>query len=164
MTGRTVLVSLFAACFGLLAAGPAVSQHYPNRVIKMIVPFPPGGPIDTMARLVAHELSARLGQDAVIENRPGAGSTLGSRAAAGAEADGYTLVFGSSGSLAVAPALYAKLNIEPLKLFVPVAAVSLLPSWHRPSQQKTCRSSSHTPKPIRASSTTALASAHRRIS
>ena len=128
MTGRTLLVSLFAACFGLLAAGPAVSQHYPNRVIKMIVPFPPGSPIDTMARLVAHELSARLGQEVIIENRPGVGSTLGSRAAAGAEADGYTLLFGSSGSLAGAPALYTKLNIEPLKLFVPVATVSLLPN------------------------------------
>src|SRR3974390_3048019 len=116
MTGRTILVWLFAACFGLLAAGPAVSQHYPNRVIKMIVPFPPGGPIDTMARLVAHELSARFAQAAAAETRPGPAPTLGSRAAAGAEADGYTLLFGSSGSLAVAPALYAKLNIEPLKL------------------------------------------------
>jgi hypothetical protein len=134
----------------------------------MIVPFPPGGPIDTMARLVAHELPARLGQEAVIENRPGAGSTLGSRAAerdscdrneqlerlnielriergrdAGAEADGYTLLFGSSGSL---------------------AGCRTFLSWRRPCRQKTCRSSSHTPKPIRASSTKALASAHRRTS
>jgi tripartite-type tricarboxylate transporter receptor subunit TctC len=63
----------------------------------------------------------------VVENRPGAGSTLGAKAVAAAEADGYTLLFGSSGSLAVAPALYAKLNIEPLKLFSPVASVALLP-------------------------------------
>jgi tripartite-type tricarboxylate transporter receptor subunit TctC len=80
-----------------------------------------------MARIVAHELSARLGQEVVVDNRPGAGSTLGSKAAAGADPDGYTLLFGSSGSLAVAPALYAKLNIDPLKLFAPVASVSLLP-------------------------------------
>jgi tripartite-type tricarboxylate transporter receptor subunit TctC len=80
-----------------------------------------------MARLVAHELSARLAQEVVVENRPGAGSTLGSRAAASADADGYTLLFGSSGSLAVAPALYQKLNIEPLKWFAPVASVALLP-------------------------------------
>jgi tripartite-type tricarboxylate transporter receptor subunit TctC len=80
-----------------------------------------------MARLVAHELSSRLGQEVIIENRPGAGSTLATKAVAGADADGYTLLFGSSGSLAVAPALYAKLNIEPLKMFAPVASVSLLP-------------------------------------
>jgi tripartite-type tricarboxylate transporter receptor subunit TctC len=124
---RSVLASLLAACFCLLAVDPAASQHYPSRTIKMIVPFPPGGPIDTMARLVAHELSVRLAQEVVVENRPGAGSTLGSKAAASAEADGYTLLFGSSGSLAVAPALYAKVNIDPLKLFTPVASVSLLP-------------------------------------
>jgi tripartite-type tricarboxylate transporter receptor subunit TctC len=127
LTRRIVLVPLLAACFGLVAAGPAASEHYPNRMIKMIVPFPPGGPIDTMARLVAHELSTRLAQEVIIENRPGAGSTLGSKAVASADPDGYTLLFGSSGSLAVAPALYAKLNLEPLKLFSPVASVSLLP-------------------------------------
>jgi tripartite-type tricarboxylate transporter receptor subunit TctC len=124
---RGVFAPLLAAGFGLLALAPAAAQPYPNRVIKMIVPFPPGGPIDTMARLVAHELSARLGQEVVVENRPGAGSTIGSKAVAGAEPDGYTLLFGSSGSLAVAPALYPKLNLEPLKLFAPVASVALLP-------------------------------------
>ena len=127
MTRRIVLGLLLAAGACVFAAGPAASQDYPNHVIKMIVPFPPGGPIDTMARIVAHELSTRLGQEVVVDNRPGAGSTLGSKAAAGADPDGYTLLFGSSGSLAVAPALYAKLNIDPLKLFAPVASVSLLP-------------------------------------
>src|SRR5262249_42460254 len=127
MTRRSILAALLAACFCLLAVSPAAAQHYPNRVIKMIVPFPPGGPIDTMARLVAHGVSTRLGQEGGGEKPAGAGSTLGSKAAASAEADGYTLLFGSSGSLAVAPALYAKLNIDPLKLFAPVASVSLLP-------------------------------------
>jgi len=127
MARRIVLGLLIAAGICVFAAGPSASQDYPNHVIKMIVPFPPGGPIDTMARIVAHELSARLGQEVVVDNRPGAGSTLGSKAAAGADPDGYTLLFGSSGSLAVAPALYAKLNIDPLKLFAPVASVSLLP-------------------------------------
>src|SRR5215471_12303885 len=103
MRRYTVLASILAAGLCLLAVGPAAAQSYPTRLIKMIVPFPPGGPIDTMARLVAHELSARLAQEVVVENRPGAGSTLGSRAAASADADGYTLLFGSSGSLAVAP-------------------------------------------------------------
>jgi len=124
---RIVLASLLAPCAWLIAAAPAASQQYPTRLIKMIVPFPPGGPIDTMGRLVAHELSSRFGQEVVIENRPGAGSTLGAKAAASAEPDGYTLLFGSSGSLAVAPALYAKLNLEPLKMFAPVASIALLP-------------------------------------
>jgi tripartite-type tricarboxylate transporter receptor subunit TctC len=125
-TRRIALASLLAATIGF-AAAPAVAQQYPSKPIKMIVPFPPGGPIDTMARLAAHELSTRLGQQAIVENRPGAGSTLGTKAAAAADPDGYTLLFGSSGSLAVAPALYAKQHIEPLKLFTPVASVALLP-------------------------------------
>src|SRR5215468_6162893 len=127
MRRRSILAALFASCCCLVAVGPAASLNYPNRVIKMIVPFPPGGPIDTMARLVAHELSTRLGQEVVVENRPGAGSTLGTKAAASAEAGGYTLLFGSSGSLAVAPALYTTLDVDPLKAFVLVAKVSLLP-------------------------------------
>jgi tripartite-type tricarboxylate transporter receptor subunit TctC len=127
MIGRIVAAVLLLAGLGLFAADESAAQDYPNRIIKMIVPFPPGGPIDTMGRLVAHQLSSRLGQEVVVENRPGAGSTLGSKAAAAAEPDGYTLLFGSSGSLAVAPALYSKLDLDPLKLFAPVAAVSLLP-------------------------------------
>jgi tripartite-type tricarboxylate transporter receptor subunit TctC len=127
MARRIVLALLLAPWLCLIAADPAASQQYPTRLIRMVVPFPPGGPIDTMARLVAHELASRLGQEVIIDNRPGAGSTLGSKAAASAEPDGYTLMFGSSGSLAVAPALYAKLNLEPLKMFAPVASVSLLP-------------------------------------
>src|SRR5712691_10613132 len=127
MRRRSILAALFAACCCLVAAGPAASEQYPNRVIKMIVPFPPGGPIDTMARLVAHELSTRLAQEVVIENRPGAGATIGSKAVASADPDGYTLLFGSSGSLAVAPALYSNIDYDPIKMFAPVATVALLP-------------------------------------
>jgi tripartite-type tricarboxylate transporter receptor subunit TctC len=107
--------------------GPAFAQqNYPDRPIKLIVPFPPGGPIDTMARLMGQELSARVGT-VVVENRPGAGSTMGTKSVAAADPDGYTLLFGSSGSLAVAPALYSSLGIDPLKVFTPVATVALLP-------------------------------------
>src|SRR3984893_6492361 len=130
-TRRALIASLVLAVPALaplaLLPASALAQPYPNRVIKMIVPFPPGGPIDTMGRLVAHEIASRLRQEVVIENRPGAGSTLGTKAAAAAEPDGYTLLFGSSGSLAVAPALYTTLDVDPLKAFVPVAKVSLLP-------------------------------------
>ena len=101
-------------------------QKYPGRPIRMIVPFPPGGPIDTMARVVAEELSMRVGQ-VVVENRAGGGSTIGVKSVAAADPDGYTLLFGSSGSLAVAPALYSSLGIDPLKAFAPIASVALLP-------------------------------------
>jgi tripartite-type tricarboxylate transporter receptor subunit TctC len=79
-----------------------------------------------MGRLVAQELTERVGQT-IVENRPGAGSTLGTKSVAAAEPDGYTLLFGSSGSLAVAPSLYSSLGINPLKAFTPVASVALLP-------------------------------------
>jgi len=120
---RTLLASIGA----LALARPAAAQSFPTRPIRMIVPFPPGGPIDTMGRMVANDLSNRLGQQVIVDNRAGAGSTLGTKMAAAGEPDGYTLLFGSSGSLAVAPALYTTLDLDPLKAFVPVAKVSLLP-------------------------------------
>ena len=119
--------SLLASILALVLTGPALAQTYPTRPIRMIVPFPPGGPIDTMGRMVANEISSRLGQQVIVDNRAGAGSTLGTKAAAAAEPDGYTVLFGSSGSLAVAPALYQSLDIDPLKSFAPVGRVALLP-------------------------------------
>jgi tripartite-type tricarboxylate transporter receptor subunit TctC len=110
-----------------VAATPADAQNYPGKPIKMIVPFPPGGPIDTMARLAGKFITDALGQQVVIENRPGAGSTIGSKAAAAAPPDGYTLMFGSSGSLATAPALYVNAGIDPLKMFAPISTFALLP-------------------------------------
>jgi tripartite-type tricarboxylate transporter receptor subunit TctC len=127
MFKRIVLTILLAAGLGLAANAPAPAQIYPSKPIKMIVPFPPGGPIDTMARLVTQQLSSKLGQQVIIENRPGAGATLGSKAVASAEPDGYTLLFGSSGSLAIAPALYTNIDYDPLRQFAPVASVALLP-------------------------------------
>ena len=124
MIGRRIVLGLIAA---VGFAVPALAQTYPTHPIRMIVPFPPGGPIDTMGRMVANDLSNRLGQQVIVDNRAGAGSTLGTKAAAAAEHDGYTLLFGSSGSLAVAPALYPSLDVDPLKAFAPVAKVALLP-------------------------------------
>jgi tripartite-type tricarboxylate transporter receptor subunit TctC len=122
---RLVLCTLAALVLGVPA--PSSAQNWPERPVKLIVPFAPGGPIDTMARFMAQPLTARLGQSVVIENRPGAGGTIGTRAVAAAEPDGYTLLFGSSGTLAVAPALYDNLEYNPVKSFVPVATVSILP-------------------------------------
>jgi len=126
---RVLLVSVIALglAFGAGFATQANAQSYPDKPIKMIVPFTPGGPIDTMARLTAQDLSTRLGQQVIIENRPGAGSTIGFKAAAASDPDGYTLLFGSSGSLGVAPALYPSLDVDPLKHFATVATTSLLP-------------------------------------
>ena len=123
---RRVLLAAISA-FAVSAAPHAGAQTYPNKPIKMIVPFPPGGPIGVSARLVAQLLTASLGQSVIIENRPGAGATIGVKAAAIAEPDGYTILYGSSGSLAVSPALYNKLDYDPIKSFTAVATVALLP-------------------------------------
>jgi tripartite-type tricarboxylate transporter receptor subunit TctC len=125
ITKRAVLCALAGAA--VLAAGHAHGQTYPSKPIRMIVPFPPGGPIDVMGRLVGDRLSQGLGQTVVIENRPGAGATIGSKAVASADPDGYTLLFGSSGSLAVTPALYKNAGYDPVKSFAPVASVSIGP-------------------------------------
>jgi tripartite-type tricarboxylate transporter receptor subunit TctC len=130
MIGRRGLLASSIALGLASATGIATcasAQSYPDKPIKMIVPFPPGGPIDTMARLTGQSMSASLGQQVIVENRPGAGSTIGFKAAAAADPDGYTLLFGSSGSLGVAPALYPSLDVDPLKHFATVATTSLLP-------------------------------------
>jgi tripartite-type tricarboxylate transporter receptor subunit TctC len=119
ITRRTMIVSLAAVG----AASPAPAQDYPSRPIRMIAPFTPGSPVDVVARLVAQHLSIRLGQNVVVENRPGAGTTIGMKAAALSEPDGYTLLFQSS-SLVVAPAMYKNLDYDPIKTFAPVANVA----------------------------------------
>ena len=116
MISRRALLASGAA-FGAGIATSARAQSYPDKPIKMIVPFPPGGPIDTMARLTGKSMSASLGQQVIVENRPGAGSTIGFKAAAAADPDGYTLLFGSSGSLGVAPALYPSLDCRSAQAF-----------------------------------------------
>jgi tripartite-type tricarboxylate transporter receptor subunit TctC len=110
---------------GLAACGaaPAAAADYPTRPIRMIAPFTPGSPVDVVARLLAQHLTTELKQSVVVENRPGAGTTIGMKAAALAEPDGYTLLFQSS-SLVVAPAMYKNLDYDPLKSFAPVANVA----------------------------------------
>ena len=101
---------------------PAFAQDYPTRPIRMITPFTPGSPVDVVARLLAQHLSTELKQGVVVENRPGGGTTIGMKAAALAEPDGYTLIFQSS-SMVVAPAMYKNLDFDPIKSFTPVANV-----------------------------------------
>jgi tripartite-type tricarboxylate transporter receptor subunit TctC len=123
---RSVLSAIAMIALGIGAVGPASAQSYPDKPIKLIVPFPPGGPMDTMARLVAHHVSQAFKQTVVVDNRGGAGGTLGTAAGAAAEPDGYTLLWGSSGTLAIAPALYKSLSFDP-KALVSVALVAKLP-------------------------------------
>src|SRR3954468_11019176 len=106
----------------VFAAGPACAQSYPDHPIRLIVPFAAGGPMDTMARFVGQHLQSGLGQPVVVENRAGAGGAIGSKAVAIADPDGYTLLWGSSGTLAVLPALNKKLDYDPRE-FTPVALV-----------------------------------------
>jgi len=119
ITRRAILATALAAL-----ARPAYAAGYPERVIKLIVPFAPGGPVDVMARLVAQHLSASFGQAVVVENRPGAGGTIASKLVASAEPDGYTLLFASAGSLAISPSLYKNLGYDPVAGFAPVALVA----------------------------------------
>ncbi|HKX39331.1 MAG TPA: tripartite tricarboxylate transporter substrate-binding protein, partial [Burkholderiales bacterium] len=89
-----------------------------------MVPFPPGGPTDIVGRMVAQKLSEGVGQNVVVENRPGAGGTVGSAAVAKAPADGYLLLYGSTSTLAIAPSLYKNLPYDPQKAFAPISLVS----------------------------------------
>ena len=125
MIVRHILALAIAAfCIGL-APADAVAQPYPSRPIRLIVPFPAGGPPDTLARLVGNDMSSRLGQTVVVDNRPGAGATIGTRVVAHAEPDGYTLLFASTTSLSIGPALFKNLDYDPIKSFAPIASVSL---------------------------------------
>jgi tripartite-type tricarboxylate transporter receptor subunit TctC len=133
MISRRMLLTA-AAAFGV-GTLKARADAYPDKPIHMIVPFPAGGPIDTMARLAGKFITDSLGQQVVIENRPGAGSTIGSKAVAAAPPDGYTLMFGSSGSMAVAPSLYVNAGIDPLKMFAPISTFALLPHLMVVSEQ-----------------------------
>ena len=110
-----------------MAAWPAVHAQA-GKTLRLIVPFPPGGSPDILARAIAAKLGPDLGRTVVIDNRPGAGGSLGAAEAARAEADGNTLLMGHVGTLAVAPALYTKLPYDPLKSFVPVASVARVPN------------------------------------
>lgn len=118
------LIHLVAAT-GILAltALPAAAQQYPNKPIRFIAPFPPGGGVDIVARTVGEKLGARLGQTIVIENRPGAGATLGTGLAAKGTPDGYTLLVAPVIGLAIAHAYYRKLDYDLRRDFAPVSKI-----------------------------------------
>src|ERR1700687_2799090 len=113
---------------GIVALAVAVTanaQTYPTKPIRIIVPFAPGGNVDITARLVAPGLSEVLGQPVVVENRPGAGGTIGADLVAKSPPDGYTLLMGSNSTFSVAPSLYPKNPYHPLRDFAPVASIAV---------------------------------------
>jgi tripartite-type tricarboxylate transporter receptor subunit TctC len=118
-----LLVGLVALVF----AGSALAQSYPNRPVKMIVPFAAAGPTDVIARLIAQKLTDSLGKTFYVENHPGAGGNIGMGMAAGAPADGYTILVVSS-SFVVNPSLYAKIPYDPHNSFIPITVVGVSPN------------------------------------
>ncbi len=118
---------LLAVLFLVLSCAAAQAQTYPAKPIRVVVPFPPGGSIDIMARRLAIPLTAKLGQSVVVENRAGAGSIVGGTFVAQAPNDGYTLLFASSSTLTLAPAISPKLPYDPNKDFTPVSLIGDLP-------------------------------------
>jgi tripartite-type tricarboxylate transporter receptor subunit TctC len=122
---------VMAGVAGLIALGtaPAIAQPYPNRPITLVIPLPPGGTNDIMARAVADKLSASLGQQMVIENRAAGGSgTVATRQVAKAAADGYTLLLGYTSTLATGPSMYRNAGYDPRKDFAPIGLIASAPA------------------------------------
>src|SRR5688572_6387904 len=112
---------------GMLIAGSVLAQPFPAKPVKLLVPFPPGGNTDIVGRFISQNLSESLGQQVYVENRGGAGGTIGAEAAAKSPADGYTLFFATTGTLASAPSLQPDLRYDPVKGFAPISTLANAP-------------------------------------
>jgi tripartite-type tricarboxylate transporter receptor subunit TctC len=123
MGTKGIFLSAVVALAIGLGANLARAQPYPDRLIKIVVPYPPGGPADVAARLVAQPMSSRLGQSVIVENQPGAGGRTGAKAVAQATPDGYTLQLGGTNPNAIAQSLFRNLTFEPVKDFSAVALI-----------------------------------------
>ena len=122
--------ALFALLLAVLALTtlPAMAQQYPSKPIVLVVPFAPGGTSELISRLVAQKLTERLGQQVVVENRPGAAGNIAMEQVARAAPDGYTLILGHIGTLAVNPAMFPKLPYDAIKDFAPVSLIAAVPN------------------------------------
>ena len=121
----------FVAAAGAIAALAApgwlqAQADYPNKPIKLVVAFPPGGPTDLVSRVIAQKLSEQFGQQVLVENRPGANGNIGAEVVAKAAPDGYTVLYNTS-AITLSPSLYSKLTFDPLKDFTPVALTAVVP-------------------------------------
>jgi tripartite-type tricarboxylate transporter receptor subunit TctC len=125
---RLLLAVSLCAGWALHGADPAQAQSYPNRPIRMVVPFPAGGPTDAMARIISDRLGQALGQTIVVENRGGgAGGSIGAKFVATSDPDGYTLLITPGGALTTGPAVHSNIGYDPVKVFVPVCQVMETP-------------------------------------
>src|SRR3954471_21182819 len=121
--------AVLAACFLLSAvfSAPTVAQTYPVKPIRLVVPFPPGGAVDAIGRIIGQKLGDSWGHNVVIDNRGGAAGAIGSDLVAHSPADGYTLLVGSTSTISINPALNSKLAYNPQRDFVPVSLVGYVP-------------------------------------
>jgi tripartite-type tricarboxylate transporter receptor subunit TctC len=124
---RLAAAFINAAAIILVACGVAAAADYPARTVTLVVPYPPGGGVDAMARVVAAKLSDALHQQFIVDNRAGAGGTIGTRAVAQAAPDGYTLLLGHTGTISINPSLYAHAGYDPRKDFAPIGLVASMP-------------------------------------
>ena len=122
--GVAIAIAMTLSC----VAGTAVAQNYPTKPIRLIAPFPPGGSTDLLARVIAQKLTEAWGQQVIVENRGGAGGTIGVELAARAAPDGYTLVMGHVGTFGANPTLYPKLPYDAIKDFAPITLLAMVPN------------------------------------
>jgi len=128
MNRRTGIATLALLALALLPTTQAHAQTWPAKPVRLIVPYPPGGGNDNLARIFSQKLGERLNQTFVVENRPGAGTLIGSEVAAKAPGDGYTLLLSSIVTHALAPALYPKIPYDPIRDFVPITTLAVAPT------------------------------------
>jgi tripartite-type tricarboxylate transporter receptor subunit TctC len=121
------LATLLAVVLATVSGGQAYAQSYPSRTVTLVVPFPPGGGVDALARILAERLSVSLKQSVVVENRTGGGGTVGTRQVAKAEPDGYTLMLAHTGTISINPSLYANAGYDPRKDFAPIGLIGSMP-------------------------------------
>ena len=128
---RKLVISAALAAAALIIAGPASAQTstqaWPSRTITVVVPFPPAGGVDALARIVAEKLSIALKSSVVVENRAGGGGTVGTRGVAKAEPDGHTLMLAHTGTISINPSLYANAGYDPRKDFTPIGLIASMP-------------------------------------
>lgn len=117
----------FILAFALAAAGLADAQNYPTKTVRLVVPLVAGGPTDLLARLIAQPLGERLGQQVIVDNRPGAGGNIGAEMVAKSPADGYTLFMGTSGPMSINVSIYSKIGYHPARDFAPVVLAASAP-------------------------------------
>lgn len=120
---RQWLQASFVAALGLATSVGAWAQSYPAKPIRLVVPFTPGGVTDTSGRLIAEQLSKRLGQQVIVDNKPGASGNIGTQMVAAAEADGHTLLLGFDGTLVINPHVFSKVGFDSLKDFAPIGKI-----------------------------------------